>query len=241
MPDAGSSRDGQLGAMVHERLRSAILSGELAAGSEIAQKDLARSLDVGRTPLREALRVLSEEGLVTAEPNRPVFIAEFSIADVEELYVMRIALEAIGMADTIPVLSPEQHGELEGLMATMTHFASRRDFPRVDPPHRRFHAMLVSAGGSRLTRSVSQLADHAERYRRAYRTWSPAPWEISMEEHRGILDAAINRDVESAIDRLTKHYLRTAGEVIRELDPEYVPERLLKHAENARIGGATRA
>jgi DNA-binding GntR family transcriptional regulator len=121
-------------------------------------------------------------------------------------------------------------------MATVTHFASRRDLPRVDPPHRRFHAIRVAGGGARLTRTVSQLADHAERYRRAYRNWRPTPWEVSMEEHRGILDAAIDYDVETTIDRLIKHYLQTAREVIAELDAECVPERLLKHAEAARLG-----
>jgi DNA-binding GntR family transcriptional regulator len=72
----GGTRDGQHVAVVHDRLRAAILLGELPAGQTTSQVTLARDLDVGRTPLREALRMLQREGLVVSEPNRRVRIAE---------------------------------------------------------------------------------------------------------------------------------------------------------------------
>ena len=96
-------RDGHNVANVHERLRRDILSGEIPAG-ETSQLALARELEVGRTPLREALRMLQHEGLVISEPNRRVRVAELSAADVEQLYSMRIALEAMAVQVTVPEL-----------------------------------------------------------------------------------------------------------------------------------------
>jgi DNA-binding GntR family transcriptional regulator len=238
---ARSARDGQSGAFAYERLRAAILSGEIPPGHEIAQVDLATQLGVGRTPLREAIRVLQEEGLLVSEPNRRVSIAEFSIEDVEELYVMRIALESIAVLDTVPDLSPEQIGEMEGLLATMAHFASRHDFERTEPPHRKFHETLTSAGGARMTRLISQLSDHAERYRRAYLGANPARYELSTEEHRAILDAAADHQADVVVERLVAHYLRTAQSVIAKLGPDYEPRRLLAHGRALTEGKAGRS
>jgi DNA-binding GntR family transcriptional regulator len=94
-----SARDGLNVAVVHDQLRQAILRGDVPPGPATSQLVLARELGVGRTPLREALRMLQSEGLVISEPNRRVRIAELSIADAEELYVMRILLEAVHGAD----------------------------------------------------------------------------------------------------------------------------------------------
>src|SRR5580765_593543 len=114
-----TTRDGQNVTVVHDRLRSAILRGEIPPGEATSQVALAKQLGVSRTPLREALRLLEREGLVISQPNRRVRIAQFSIADLEGVYAMRIALEATGIRATVPTMSDEVFAELEGLMAQM--------------------------------------------------------------------------------------------------------------------------
>ena len=79
------TRDGQNVTIVHDKLRQEILRGGIPAG-ETSQAALARDLDVGRTPLRKAIRMLQREGLVISEPNRRLRIAELSATDMEELY-----------------------------------------------------------------------------------------------------------------------------------------------------------
>ncbi|MGH2937167.1 MAG: GntR family transcriptional regulator, partial [Solirubrobacterales bacterium] len=78
-------REGRNVSIVHDQLRSEILAGNIPSG-ETSQADLARRLDVGRTPLREAIRMLQREGLVISEPNRRVRITDLSSTDFEELY-----------------------------------------------------------------------------------------------------------------------------------------------------------
>src|SRR6187431_1020287 len=95
-------RDGQSVAEVHELLRLAILRGELAPGSNVSLVQLARDFNIGRTPLREALRLLQGEGLVIATPNRQVRIATLSASDFEGISIARLALETVAIRITVP-------------------------------------------------------------------------------------------------------------------------------------------
>jgi DNA-binding GntR family transcriptional regulator len=222
------TRDGQNVTVVHDRLRNAILHGEIAAGEATSQVALAKQLGVSRTPLREALRLLEREGLVISQPNRRVRIAQFSIADLEGVYAMRIALEAIGIRVTVPTLVAEDFAELEGLMAQMDHYIRAGDQVRMDLPHAIFHARFVAAAGPRLTATVAQLFDHAARYRLAYGAATlPGGYDDRRAEHRAMIEAAAAGDADLTVERLVLHYTHTAMGVISELDPEHQPTVLL--------------
>ena len=230
-------RDGQNVSLVHDRLREAILRGDIPPGQSTSQVVLAKQLGVSRTPLREALRMLQGEGLVLAEPNRRIRIAEFSIADVEQLYAMRVALEAVAIAATVPALTPEDFGELEGLMAQMDHYMRASDQERMAGPHAEFHARFVAGGGPRMATAIAQLFDHGERYRRAYGAVYPGRWPQRKEEHRAMFDAAAAGDVAATVEHLVAHYAHTATFVISKLDASHEP-KLLRTAVSAVAPGA---
>jgi DNA-binding GntR family transcriptional regulator len=216
--DAGG-KDGQNVAAVHDRLREAILNGAIAAGATTSQNTLARDLGTGRTQVREALRMLQREGLVLSEPNRRVRIAALSASDAEELYVMRIALEAVAIRVTVPTLTAADLAALEGLMAQMDFYMRRLDNDGLRAPHSEFHSRLVGMAGPRVTTLLAQMFDHAERYRRAFGGRGPEGWDARQREHRAILDAAAAGDPELAAERLVAHYASTAGRVFHAIDP----------------------
>jgi GntR family transcriptional regulator, rspAB operon transcriptional repressor len=220
-----ATRDGHDVAIVHERLRRDILSGVIPAG-ETSQLALARELEVGRTPLREALRMLQHEGLVISEPNRRVRVADLSAADAEQLYAMRIALEAMAVRVTVPELGSAEIAELEGLLAQMEHYMRHQDMAGLRAPHRAFHACLVAAAGERAAITISLLFDHAERYRVAFAGIDQHMWDKRHAEHRGIVDAATTGDADLTVHRLLSHYLQTSARVFNGLDPDYDPRRL---------------
>jgi DNA-binding GntR family transcriptional regulator len=215
---------GQSFVAVHARLRAAILSGEIAEGAVTSQATLAERFGVGRTPLREALRMLQREGLVISQPNHRVRIAELSSEDAEELYIMRIALEAVAIRVTVPVLTSADLAELDGLMAQMDHYMKLRDHVGHREPHRQFHYRLVYAAGPRVSEQIDELFDHAERYRRRF--GAADSWEARRAEHRAILDAVGEGDREAAADLLADHYLHTVRLVFGELDPGHDLARL---------------
>lgn len=240
------ARDGQDVALAYRSVRDAILHGEIPAGTTMSQVQLAKRLELSRTPLREAVRFLQHEGLIRVEPNRRLLIAPFSAEDVEQLYLMRVVLEATAVRITVPHFGPADVAEMKGLMAQMEHFAEGTDFAGFEAPHRRFHALLVSGGGERLVRTVKELSDHAERYRRAYLDSGPSTYAIVSAEHGEILAAAAEHDAQNTAALLASHYWRTAHSVIGALDPEYVPSGLelavadIQRAESAADSGASR-
>jgi GntR family transcriptional regulator, rspAB operon transcriptional repressor len=221
---------------VYQRVREAILEGEIAPGATMSQVALADELGISRTPLREALRMLQSEGLVHAERNRRVRVATVSPVDLEELCVMRVTLEAEAIRLAAPRMTDEELARLEGHIAEMAHFAEAKDYRRWNVPHQAFHRGLTARAGDRFTAVLTQLFDHAERYRRMHIGHGPSAW--ATKDHRAILDACKAHDRDTAGRLLGEHFARTAFEVIAELDPGYEPARLRETV--SAIAGATR-
>jgi DNA-binding GntR family transcriptional regulator len=221
--------------VLYQRLRDGVLHGELAPGSIVSQVQLARRYNISRAPLREALRMLQSEGLVEAQPGRRSRIALVNAPDLDQVYAQRIVLEALAVRLTVPRLGRGEIEKLRALLATMDEIAATRDFASWDVPHRSFHRRLVSGGGDRLASTISDLADHAERYRRILLE-QPRAWSAVAIEHRGILDAFAAGDPQLAGTRLAAHYATTALTVCATLAPDYEPAgvrealRLVKEA-----------
>jgi DNA-binding GntR family transcriptional regulator len=222
---------------VYQRVREAILDGEIAPGATMSQVALADELGISRTPLREALRMLQSEGLVDAERNRRVRVAPVSARDLEELYVMRVTLEAEAIRLAVPRMVAEDLARLEGSIAEMTHYADARDYRRWTVPHQAFHRGLTARSGARIESVLTQLLDHAERYRRMHIGHGPSAW--ATQDHRGILDACKAGDRERAGRLLAEHFARTAFELVELLDPAHDPA-LLRETVTDVCAGARR-
>jgi hypothetical protein len=157
---------------VYARVREAILDGELGPGAVMSQVALAGELGISRTPLREALRMLQPERLVEAEPNRRVRVAPMSAADLEELCIARIALEAEAMRLSVPRLTPENLARLEGYMAETAHYARRQGLPALAGS-----APQVSSSADRASGRPHQRPGRAAvRPRRALPPAAHRPW-----------------------------------------------------------------
>jgi DNA-binding GntR family transcriptional regulator len=219
---------------VYRRVREAILEGEIAPGTAMSQVAMADDLGVSRTPLREALRMLQSEGLVDAQANRRVTVKPISATDLEELVVMRVALETVAIRLSVKRLEPEDIAALEGRLAEMSHFAQARDYARWQQPHSAFHRGLTGPAGVRMNAMLTQLSDHAQRYRRVHLARSAKAW--LTEGHREILDAAKNGDRENAGRLLADHLSRTAFDVMELLEPGYDSARLRQTLEDVGAG-----
>jgi DNA-binding GntR family transcriptional regulator len=217
--DEHTTRDGQNVALVYEQLREAILTGEMRPGEIVSQVLITRDLDVGRTPLREALRMLQHEGLVVARANRRIQIAPLSAEDAEQLYVMRVALETVAGRITVPQLTRRDVVEMEGWLAQMEHVMTSGEFHLIAEPHRAFHHRLVQGVGERPSTLITTLFDHAERYRRLYGAAQPEQHVRRSVEHRAMLDAAAAGDGEELARQIAVHYVHTARIVMDAVEP----------------------
>ena len=132
---------------LRDRLRTAIVTGEIPASASRTQSQLAASLGVSRTPLREALRMLELEHLIIREPNGRFRAADLTADEIEQLGVMRVTLEAAAVRLTVPELTVDDHAVLEGLHAESQLLAEIGEWHDFDRAHRKFHMLLDGLGG----------------------------------------------------------------------------------------------
>ncbi|MEE4545881.1 GntR family transcriptional regulator [Streptomyces sp. V4-01] len=211
----------------HHELRRAIMRGELSAGDPLSQVELARRLGVSRGPLREALRILQREGFVQQESQHRARVTAFSDEDLDELYAMRISLEALAIGIAVPRMTDEDLSRLDQLLQEMDETARTGDVELWERPHEQFHRALVRLAGPRLERELALLSDHATRYRLAFVSWNPLEWQAgTSEQHRTIAEAAKSRDADAAARALAAHLGRTALVVLSIASPTYEPVRI---------------
>jgi DNA-binding GntR family transcriptional regulator len=165
-------------AAVYERLREAILLGELEPGAITTQMTLAEHFAVGRTPLREALRVLQSEGLVVNEPNRRVQVTSLTVSDAEQLHTARILLEPAAVRQTVPGFTSRDDAEMMGYLAQMDHYGQGRDWVGLRGTPSRFSRPAVRRGRRA----------HRRPHRRALRSRRGLPLEGHAQPR--VLDAA---------------------------------------------------
>lgn len=194
---------------VLDELRRAITGGELQPGTPIRQDALAERLDVSRVPLREALKILEGEGLVVHQAHRGYFVAELSLADLSEVYRIREILEAEAVRAAAVRMGPEALAEtvaaLEEAQLQVEQTGAAGDVAAMAAANRRFHFLLIEASGMpRLVRLIGTLWDATDAYRSLYYAEAPNRERV-LHEHRTVLEALRDGDVEGAVRRLDEH------------------------------------
>jgi DNA-binding GntR family transcriptional regulator len=209
--------------LAYHRIREAILTNELKPGSVISQVKLAEIMGVSRTPLREAIRLLQYEGLVEAEHNRRVLVSQISVADLEQLYALRISNEALAIRLSVPAFDAEDDAVLKSLLLDMAKLQSANDVDGWGEAHSAFHHRLIYRAGARITKLIDELSAHAERYRRTFISQAPRAWSDGEAEHAAIANACFARDGSGAAALLARHLGRTALTLLMNHAPEYEP------------------
>ena len=198
-----------IAAIVQERIREAILSGVLAAGSRIDQNRLADDLNVSLVPVREALKKLEGEGFVQIVPRRGAFVSETSLDDMTDLYFTRSLLEGQAAYHAADRLTAADLAQLDGLMVQMGDALDKHDFARFMDCNRRFHFIIYDAAGSRyLANMIRSLWELAERYRYRY-MFLKDQGPVIQGEHQQILDACHAQDKKALRDAIVYHMNQT--------------------------------
>jgi DNA-binding GntR family transcriptional regulator len=193
---------------VYRRVREAILEGEIAPGAVMSQVALADELGVSRTPLREALVRLENEGLLEIIPRHGVRIIPMSVADMKEIYQVLVSL--VGAAAAALASQPPSGSaldELDAICERMEALLKASDITGWALEDERFHLKIVElAGNRRLREIVSNCWDQAHRARMFTLRLQTHPQPAqSMKEHRQIIAALRKRDAAKAESLLRSH------------------------------------
>lgn len=190
---------------VAHRIREMIRKGVLNKGDRIAEKDLCTSLGVSRTPLREALRFLTSEGLITILPHRGAYVAEPSMDEIREMFEVMTLLEGNCAAMAARKISDSDLQKLEKLHEKLEqHFAARNPEKYLDV-NQKFHSMLQEMAGNKVLNDVVNGLRQKivlYRYRQLYQ---PDRFEASISEHRALMDALRKRDPAAAENLMRQH------------------------------------
>lgn len=215
-PAATGVRDGHSSLRIAGGVRESILAGELAPGSRIRQEDVAERFGASRVPVREALRILESDGLVTLVPNSGAWVTRFSLSECNEVYQMRERIEPLLLRYSRPRLSPQALDRLDELareMQSVTKSATQSAmdaalFLRLD---REFHLLSYSAADTVVLGEVVQrLWNMTQHYRLIFtRLADPAAMEASHDEHRMLVRALRSGDDDQAELIARSHIRRT--------------------------------
>lgn len=193
---------------VDNRLRQAILSGELAPGEKIRPAELAARFGVSATPLREAILRLEADGLVESVPQRGARVTPLSRDKLNELYELRLLLEPVALRKSMADPEKVDTERVRAAHVAMTT-ASTDDLNERERLHRDFHRSLFEACGSSMLLSLTDtMSVHSARYR----LLSAEPrggWSAVDKEHDDLVAAFLANDADAAVAQLESHINRT--------------------------------
>jgi DNA-binding GntR family transcriptional regulator len=190
------------------------VAGELRPGQRVVQEDVAARIGVSVAPVREALRVLEQEGQVTYLPRRGYFVTELRVADLEEIYGLRQLVEERAARAALPTLDDGSLQRIEAAARDCVEAADAGDVAAELAANRRFHFELLDVPGRPHTmRLIRQLWDSTEAYRALYYN-SVEERRRSVDAHDRILAAVQARDPDALVRELDEHRER-ALEVLR--------------------------
>jgi DNA-binding GntR family transcriptional regulator len=198
-----------LSLQVQERIRDAIMNRMLMPGQRIDQNKLAEDLQVSLVPVREALKGLEAEGLVTIIPRRGAFVTEISLNDLDDLYFARALLEGETIAHAVQRMDEFNFGPLHELIERMQEATNRQDIKEFMELNREFHLTIYRVlENEHLLQAIITLWERSELYRYRY-MFVLRNADVVHEEHRALLDACESGDAARAKELAIRHIQHT--------------------------------
>ncbi|MCE8509782.1 GntR family transcriptional regulator [Ruegeria pomeroyi] len=195
-------RSASAASIIFAALRRAIVEGDLADGEPLRQDEIARSFNTSRIPVREALTMLEQQGLVKTERYKGAVVAGLSMAEATEIFDFRALVEAEVMRRAVPNMTTEV---LDTARACLERFAAASDPMHYGDLNREFHETLYRASALPYHLGVIENAmDRIDRYLRAQLVLSDG-MERARREHLAILDACAKGEAERAAALTAEH------------------------------------
>lgn len=208
--------------LVADVLREAITTGHLQANQPLPQDEIASQLRVSHIPVREALRQLQSEGLVTYQANRGATVAALTPAEIREIYEIRVILETAAIRAAAPRLTPVQLEQAHVILLKSERATDGATWGALDV---QFHQLIYDLDDRpRLGEMIAGLLRRVDRYWLSYGLMLKHRDEFEAE-HRVLLGTLARRDPEQAATLLERHLRRAAERLVAELtaEPEAPP------------------
>lgn len=199
--------------VVFNTLREAILKGDLKPGERLMELQLASKLGVSRTPIREAIRMLEQEGLAVTTPRKGAEVAKMTLKDMEDVLEIRDALDELAVRIACQKISDEQLKQLEDMKELFEKSTQTGNVKKIAEADVTFHDVIYEATGNpKLVTLLNNLREQVYRYRVEY-IKDPKNYPTLIAEHEAILESLKNRDVKNAVEAMHVHVANQAEAV----------------------------
>ncbi|TVR98390.1 MAG: GntR family transcriptional regulator [Trueperaceae bacterium] len=202
---------------IADALQGAILGGEMKPGEALVETEIASRLGVSRAPVREALQLLANSGLVETVPYRGTTVRALTASDVEEVYSMRTVLETFALRRAMARGALSLAAELRSICDAMEGYAGTGDWSSVSAADERFHHAVIARADHRLLDHVWSELNVRVRQIMALRNLQNDDSMTIVYNHLPILDAIEVGDVDMAVRRLANH-IATAADLVTSTD-----------------------
>ena len=199
--------------VVFNTLREAILKGDLKPGERLMELQLASKLGVSRTPIREAILMLEQEGLAVTTPRKGAEVAKMTLKDMEDVLEIRDALDELAVRIACQKISDEQLKQLEDMKELFEKSTQTGNVKKIAEADVTFHDVIYEATGNpKLVTLLNNLREQVYRYRVEY-IKDPKNYPTLIAEHEAILESLKNRDVKNAVEAMHVHVANQAEAV----------------------------
>lgn len=195
---------------IYRILRDAIIKGQLQPGERLVQDELAKTLNVSRMPIREAIKQLAAEGYVTVEPHKGAIVKQFTIHELEEIYFLRAKFEPLAAAESLKTMSSQLVNQLRNLNEKMKKTDDTDEYIQLNI---QFHHLLIKdCPWGKLNNIIENL-------------WTGFPQQTphllpnqiatSISEHDLMVEALANNNIELTCQLLEQHITRAKYDVLK--------------------------
>lgn len=205
---------------VAQRLRTMIVEGELAAGTRLNERVLCDQLQVSRTPLREAFKVLAGDGLITLLPNRGAEVVQLSAQIIDNLFEMMGGLEAMSGELACQRITDAELTEIRALHFEMLACHARHDLPNYYSLNRRIHDAINAAARNPILEETYRRINLRIQALRFRSNFDQDKWDLAVREHSSMLDALAERDGARLAEILRVHLRNKRDALVADLARE---------------------
>jgi len=208
---------------VADQLRHAILMGQFKPNQRLVEQDIAKSMKTSRGPVRDALKILENEGLVKREAHRGAYVTELSQNDVREIYTLREVLETLAIKFAIHNATETQIRELEEIIKSLGQAVYKdASYTKTTEIDLQFHhALCQISGHRRLLETWEALSPQIQLLLMKHAIWAP---DIYKDEavlwHQRIVEALQKKDLDFALDEMKKHMHRSIEWILESMERE---------------------
>lgn len=193
--------------LAYDAIKEAILSFRLKPGQSLVENDLARQLNISKTPVRDALLKLEKEGFVIKIPYTGTYVTDIDPQTVMDIFEIRAVLEGLAVRLATPLVTEGDINEMQELLRKHRSASNQDDIQQAAVLNKQFHEWLIHIASNPWLRQIlSNLDDHLQRYR-TLSNFQTGRLDKSVDEHQRILDAMKRRDADTAEKAIREHIL----------------------------------